>query len=185
MEWKRSSFASRVFEIAGPIAVGAYTFCLPLYPKYFACPSLTVVVFSPRLHHVQPGEYGAPFHEPLSDVLLLVFPHLHLEPYELFWKANSAEPVRVHGGVYTSPAFIEAHDALQLSPPEPGCARQRIVIALMFSSDGTHLTEYGDAYLHPLYAELGNESKDRRSKQSNGCFEHIAYFESVGLGRTL
>ena len=108
-----------------------------------------------------------------------VFPHLHLEPYELFWKPNSTESVRVHSEVYTSPAFIEAHDALQRSPPEPDCTRERVVIALMFSSDGTHLTEYGDAKLHPLYVEFGNESKARRSKQSNGCFEHVAYFESV------
>nr|VWP02335.1 Arf family GTPase [Ganoderma boninense] len=108
-----------------------------------------------------------------------IFPHLHLEPYELFWKANSAEPVRVHGEIYTSPAFIEAHDELQRSPQEPGCTRERVVVALMFSSDGTHLTEYGDAKLHPLYMEFGNESKARRSKQSSGCFEHIAYFESL------
>ena len=112
----------------------------------------------------------------------LIFPHIHLEPYKLFWKANSTDPVRVHGEVYTSPAFIETHDALQRSPPEPGCTRERVVIALMFSSDGTHLTEYGDATLHPLYVEFGNESKERRSKQSNGCFEHIAYFESVSAG---
>ena len=110
---------------------------------------------------------------------LSVFPHLHLEPFELFWKANSMEPIRVHGEVYTSAAFIEAHDALKRTPPEPGCTRERVVIALMFSSDGTHLTDFGDAKLHPLYMEFGNESKDRRSKQSNSCFEHIAYFESV------
>ena len=115
----------------------------------------------------------------------LVFPHLHFEPYELFWKPNSAEPVRVHGEVYTSPAFIEAHDALQRSPPEPDCGRERVVIALMFSSDETHLTDYGDAKLHPLYVEFGNESKERRSKQSNGCFEHMAYFESVSSDLTV
>ncbi|PIL33173.1 hypothetical protein GSI_04623 [Ganoderma sinense ZZ0214-1] len=108
-----------------------------------------------------------------------IFPHLHLAPYELFWKANSSEPVRVHGEVYTSPAFTKVHDTLQHSPPEPGCTRERVVIALMFSSDGTHLTEFGDAKLHPLYVEFGNESKARRSKQSSGCFEHIAYFESL------
>ena len=114
-----------------------------------------------------------------------VFPHLHLEPYELMWKANSSEPVRVHGEVYTSPAFIEAHDTLQRSPPEQGCTRERVVVALMFSSGGTHLTDYGDAKLHPLYVEFGNESKARRSKQSSGCFEHVAYFESVSSSCTL
>ena len=51
-----------------------------------------------------------------------IHPHLHFEPYELFWQPKGAtEPVRVHGELYTSEAFIDAHNKLQDSPPEPGC----------------------------------------------------------------
>ena len=109
-------------------------------------------------------------------------PHLHFEPYDLFWQPNKfTEPVRVHGELYTSEAFIEAHRQLQDSPGEPGCDLQRVVVGLMFASDGTHLTAFSDNKLWPVYLTIGNESKYRRSKPSCEAFEHIAYFETVGF----
>ena len=34
----------------------------------------------------------------------------HYEPYELFWSPNAnCDPVRVHGELYTSDAFLKAH----------------------------------------------------------------------------
>lgn len=107
-------------------------------------------------------------------------PHLHFEPYKLFWQPSvSAEPVRVHGELYTSDAFIEAHDKLQDSPPEPGCNLPRVVLGLMFASDGTQLTSFSTAKLWPVYMTIGNESKGRRAKPSSHAFEHIAYLESA------
>jgi hypothetical protein len=48
--------------------------------------------------------------------------HFHYEPYELKWQPNEKSlPVRVHGEMYTSQAFLDAHNALQSSPPEEGC----------------------------------------------------------------
>lgn len=109
-----------------------------------------------------------------------VHPHLHFEPYKLFWQPNNApEPVRVHGELYTSEAFIEAHGKLQDSPPEPGCDLPRVVLGLMFASDGTHLTSFSTAKLWPVYLTIGNESKDRRSRTSCKAFEHVAYLETV------
>ena len=108
-------------------------------------------------------------------------PHLHFEPYELFWQPNdTAEPMRVHGELYTSDAFIEAHCKLQNSPPEPGCDLPRVVLGLKFASDGTQLTSFSTAKLWPVYLTIGNESKDRRSKPSRKAFEHVAYLETVG-----
>ena len=107
-------------------------------------------------------------------------PHLHFEPYELFWQPTEAsEPVKVHGELYTSEAFIEAHRGLQESPREPGCDLQRVVAGLMFASDGTQLTAFSTAKLWPIYLAMGNESKDRRTKPSCQAFEHIAYLETV------
>ena len=107
-------------------------------------------------------------------------PHHHLEPYELYWQPNQAsKPVRVHGELYSADAFIEAHRDLQDSPGEPGCELPRVVVALMFASDGTELTTFSSAKLWPVYLAVGNESKDRRSKPSCQAFEHIAYFEQV------
>ena len=70
-------------------------------------------------------------------------PHLHFEPYELFWQSTEAsEPIKAHGELYTSEAFIEAHRDLQESPRELGCDLQRVVVGLMFTSDGTQLTAF-------------------------------------------
>ena len=74
------------------------------------------------------------------------------QPRELGFMANSS-----------SEAFIEAHRDLQDSP---GCHLPRIIVGLMFASDGTHLTAFSNAKLWPLYLAIGNESKYRRSKPS-------------------
>ena len=106
--------------------------------------------------------------------------HFHFEPYELHWQPNDRhESIRIHGELYTSQAFTDAHNALQESPREPKCDLDRVVVALMFWSDATQLTNFGNAKLWPLYMFFGNESKYRRGKPSSNCCEHVAYFESV------
>lgn len=110
--------------------------------------------------------------------------HFHLEPYELHWQTGEqSKSVRVHGEVYTSPAFIEAHNALQTSLGEPGCDLPRVVVALMFSSDATQLTSFGQARVWPLYMTFGNDSKYRRSKPSLHLCNHVAYFQKVFFHR--
>lgn len=106
--------------------------------------------------------------------------YLHFEPYELHWKPPGAsDPVRVYGDLYTSDAFIKAHDEIQNLPGEPNCDLPRVVVGIMFASDATHLTSFSDAQLSPVYMGIGNESKDRRSRPSCHAFEHVAYFEKV------
>lgn len=107
--------------------------------------------------------------------------HFHYQPYELYWEPlpDMEAPIRVHGELYTSPAFVEAHNAVQEAPGEPGCSLPRIVAALMFDSDATHLTTSGDAKLWPCYLWFGNESKYRRSKPTNHLCNHVAYFQTV------
>jgi hypothetical protein len=106
--------------------------------------------------------------------------HFHYEPYELLWRPDyRRKDIRVHGELYTSPTFIDAHIALQYSARESGCDLERVVVGLMFWSDATHLTTYGNAKLWPLYLFFGNDSKYRRSKPSSNCCEHVAYFETV------
>jgi hypothetical protein len=108
--------------------------------------------------------------------------HFHFEPYELSWKgANGQDPVQVQSELYTSPAFIDAHQEVQNLPREPGCNLPRVVVALMFWSDVTHLTTFGDAKLWPLYMFFGNESKYHRCKPSHHLCEHVAYFQTVSM----
>jgi hypothetical protein len=107
-------------------------------------------------------------------------PHLHFEPYELFWQpTETSKPVKVYGELYTSEAFIEAHHDLQESPGELGCDLLRVVVGLMFASDGTQLNAFSTAKLWLVYLAMGNESKDRQSKPSCQAFEHVAYLETV------
>lgn len=106
--------------------------------------------------------------------------HFHMEPYELYWQPpGKAHSTRVQGEIYTSPAFIDAHNTLQNSPGEPGCDLSRVVVALMFASDATQLTSFGQARIWPLYMNFGNDSKYRRSKPSLHLCNHVAYFQKV------
>ncbi|KAG6909309.1 hypothetical protein DXG01_001108 [Tephrocybe rancida] len=106
--------------------------------------------------------------------------HFHLEPYELLWQHDPEEdPLSLYGEMYTSPAFRRAHRELQDSPAEPGCSLPRVVVACMFWSDATHLTQFGNAKITPLYLYFGNESKYRRSKPSCKLAEHVAFFQQL------
>lgn len=106
--------------------------------------------------------------------------HFHYEPYTLLWRpTETSDDVRVYGELYTSPAFLEAHQNLQNSPGEPGCGLPRVVAAMMFWSDVTHLTSFGTAKLWPCYLFFGNESKYRRCKPSCHLCNHVAYFQSA------
>jgi len=106
--------------------------------------------------------------------------HFHYDPYELYWQPDLGRvPIRVFGELYTSPEFIRVHHELQASPPEPGCNLPRVVVGLLFSSDVTHLTQFGDAKLWPVYLFFGNDSKYRRCKPSCRLCNHLAYLQTV------
>jgi Plavaka transposase len=104
----------------------------------------------------------------------------HFDPYELHWQRDSTvDPIRVQGELYTSPMFIDAHRELQDAPGEPGCDLPRVVVALMFWSDATQLTAFGNAKLWPLYLFFGNDSKYSRCRPTCHLCEHVAYFQMV------
>lgn len=107
----------------------------------------------------------------------------HYQPYELRWQPGGgnvdAATERVYGELYTSPAFLDAHNELQDIPGEPGCTLERVVAGLMFSSDATQLTMFGTAKLWPCYLYFGNESKYRRCKPTCKLCNHVAYFQTV------
>jgi hypothetical protein len=106
--------------------------------------------------------------------------HFHYEPYELRWQpSHLPQEVNIQGELYTSPAFMQAHRELQSSPGEAGCDLPRVVAALMFWSDATQLTTFGNAKLWPVYMYFGNESKYRRCRPSCHLGNHVAYFHKV------
>jgi hypothetical protein len=152
-----------------------------------------LVPFQPRrnvlaAHNAGPREFivGDFYHRSVVEVVKEKLANssdmesFHYEPYDLKWQpGNSPEPIHVHGELYTSQAFIDAHNELQNSPRESGCNLPRNIIALMFYSDSTHLTAFRDASLWPVYLYFGNESKYQRCKPSRNLANHIAYFRKV------
>jgi len=44
----------------------------------------------------------------------------HYEPYELHWRHSNCD-IKVHGELYTSKVFLDAHHELLESPLEPEC----------------------------------------------------------------
>lgn len=104
----------------------------------------------------------------------------HYKPFELWWTPpGSSSATRVHGELYTSPAFLDAYREVQEAPNEPGCSLEKVVIGMMFASDATLLTMFGDAKLWPGYLYCGNDTKYCRCRPSSNCCEHIAYFQAV------
>ena len=104
----------------------------------------------------------------------------HYEPYALCWHLlHKTCEMGVHGELFTSKSFIDAHNQLQSSPPEPGCELPRRIVALMFWSNATQLTVFGDVKLWPLYMYFGNESKYTRCQPSAHLCNHVAYFQMV------
>ena len=104
----------------------------------------------------------------------------HYEPYALHWHPpHKTCEIGVHGELFISKSFLDAHNELQGSPCEPGCELPCRIVALMFWSDATQLTAFGDAKLWPLYMCFGNESKYARCQPSAYLCNHVAYFQTV------
>jgi hypothetical protein len=157
--------------------------------KGWKCSSVAISVpFHARSKNPGAKDYNIPsfYHRSLISIIREKVtnpahaPFFHYEPYELRWHPpHKDHDIKVHGELFTSAAFLEAHTELQDSLPEPGCDLPRVVAALMFWSDSTQLTNFGSAKLWPLYVYFGNESKYRRCQPSSNSCNHAAYFQTV------
>jgi len=119
----------------------------------------------------------AAFEGPLAE-------HFHFSPYKLFHRSPvTGEDERIFCEVYDLDTFAEAHEEVQrhgrLPPDNPGCKREKVVAALMFWSDSTHLTDFGTAKIWPIYLLFGNVSKYIRMRPTSGACHHLAYIPSV------
>jgi hypothetical protein len=126
------------------------------------------------------------YHRPLVSVIREKLANVadgrlfHYEPYELRWlPPNKHNDIRVHGELYTSQVFIDTHRELQNFPREPSCNLPRVIVAMMFWSDTTHLTSFRHSKLWRPHLCFGNESKYRRRKPSSKLCNHVAYFQKV------
>jgi hypothetical protein len=106
----------------------------------------------------------------------------HYQPYKATWKPKvpGARQLELYGELYSSCAFREADKGVQALPTTPrNEGLERVVVAMMFWSDGTQLTSFGGSSLWPCYLFFGNKSKYRRCRPSEHLGEQVAYFIKV------
>jgi hypothetical protein len=127
------------------------------------------------------------FHyRPLLGVIRSAFADVQANAFHLFgFKRLWEDPLdghqeRIFDELYASDAWLEAEDALQRQPKEPGCSLERVIAGLMFFSDATHLATFGTAKAWPLYLYFGNLTKYARSEPKSGACHLVGFFPSVG-----
>ncbi|KAL7281058.1 hypothetical protein ACG7TL_004360 [Trametes sanguinea] len=91
-------------------------------------------------------------------------------------REGSSANEQVHGELYNSPAFVQEDLRLQNAPREPGCDLPRAIAALMFWSDATVVSQFGNQKAWPGYMYYGNQSKYTRARPTARAAHHIAYF---------
>ena len=127
----------------------------------------------------------------ISDAFRSSLSHLfHFSPFKLYHISPiTQKEERVFGEIYTSDAFLAEHENVQrhtlVPPTDPECKREKIVAALMFSSDATHLAQFGNAKAWPIYLMLGNLSKYIRAQPNSGGMYHLAYIPSVSSSTSI
>ncbi|KZV95780.1 hypothetical protein EXIGLDRAFT_463317 [Exidia glandulosa HHB12029] len=109
-------------------------------------------------------------HRSIPDVVCDAFKQpsgksFHYTPFREYWERPDTKTTEnVYGQFYSSAAFIEAHDELQNSPPEPDCSLPRAVAGIFMASDCAHLTDTGTAKIHPFNVLIANNDKYENGK---------------------
>ncbi|KAG8755030.1 hypothetical protein FRC12_011020 [Ceratobasidium sp. 428] len=104
---------------------------------------------------------------------------LHYEPYKHYWQHGVDKMECIYDELYTGDAWLLEHKRIQNMPPTQGCHLERAIAAIMLSSDATHIGQFGQSYLWPIYLYFGNTSKWDRRRPSNRVCEHIAYLPKM------
>ncbi|KAF7372504.1 hypothetical protein MVEN_00112300 [Mycena venus] len=123
-------------------------------------------------------------HRSIVEVIKTTFADIssrnfHLAPFTKLYKSASDTITRIYDELYTSDAWIEAHNLLQKQRPEPGCKLERVIAGLMFWSDSTHLADFGTAKAWPIYIYFANLFKYTRARPNSGACHHMAYIPSL------
>ncbi|KAG9014300.1 hypothetical protein FRB90_005422 [Tulasnella sp. 427] len=138
-----------------------------------------------------PFDVPGSFRRPLVGVIKSAFQSdlardFHYEPFRLFQARpvsecrGSDEPLlRLHDELYSSDAWITEQQKLDQLPPEPGCNLPKAIAALMFWSDATHVSQFGQSKMWPVYLFFGNLSKWLRCKPHAKACQHVAHIPSL------
>ncbi|KAI0744837.1 hypothetical protein C8Q76DRAFT_789312 [Earliella scabrosa] len=116
----------------------------------------------------------------------LVAHKYHWSPFKLFRRRSSptnpqVPPERLYTDIYNSDAMLKEHEDLQALPrdeTDPPDMEYAVAPILVYS-DSTHLTNFGTAYLWPIYIFIGNLTKYLRCKPSMYAAHHLAYIPAI------
>lgn len=104
----------------------------------------------------------------------------HTQPFKLFWQPDEDQPPeRIISELYTADAMLAEDEKIKTAPQPPGCTLETVVAAIMLWSDSTHLANFGNAALWPIYMFIGNLSKYTRAKATSFSAHHLAYIPKV------
>lgn len=139
---------------------------------------------------------GVPFkvekfwHRPIIPVIKSILTSnealgFHYEPFKQTWcRPEFPEtPVRVYDELFTGDAWLKEHESvkqLELPADEPDIY-PRAIAGIMLWSDATHVAEFGQQSVWPIYLALGNQSKYERARSGSHAMHHIAYLPSVSV----
>jgi hypothetical protein len=149
----------------------------------FAHANITIDVPSGGKHS-QPCLFSIPglFYRKITSLIQEAFQsplsrHFHLSPFNLYRKhLNGKGNERIYSELYDSDVFFDEHDNVQRAPSDDQtCKREKVVAALMFWSDATHLATFGTAKMWPVYMHFGNLSKYIRLRPNSGATKHLAF----------
>ncbi|EIW80786.1 hypothetical protein CONPUDRAFT_57709 [Coniophora puteana RWD-64-598 SS2] len=124
-------------------------------------------------------------HRSLCTIIREVFTQtpsksFHYHPFKLFHQSSPERPPeRVYQDAFTADAFLDADRKLQESLPEPGCSLPRAVAGIMLWSDATHVAQFGQAKLWPIYVYFANQCKYERGRPSSHAARCVAYLPSL------
>ncbi|KAF7374197.1 GLOBIN domain-containing protein [Mycena sanguinolenta] len=125
-------------------------------------------------------------YRPLLDVMKEAFQspaflQFHTTPFEYRWDPNH-NPDNPDSTLDDADAPVDEQGLPPASSRPSGCTvpyLETIIAAFMFWSDSTHLANFGNASLWPLYTFFGNLSKYIRAKPTANAGYHQAYFPSL------
>ncbi|KIO08768.1 hypothetical protein M404DRAFT_133518, partial [Pisolithus tinctorius Marx 270] len=103
----------------------------------------------------------------------------HTKPFKLFWKQSpSVQPERIYGDLYTGDVMLVEHKSIQRHKSTTSTL-ENVITAIMVWSDSTHLANFGNAALWPIYMFIGNQSKYIHCKPASFSAHHLAYIPKV------
>ncbi len=177
-EWiDESSSASKDFQVEDGWHEGTVKISVP-YERTNWCLEQAAPIFEVR------GVFYRKFIDILKTTLSSTTAKtFHMTPFKLFLRppesTADSPPERVYSELYNSDAMNDEYEKIKSVPRTDDCKLETVIASFMLWSDSTHLAQFGNASLWPIYAFFGNQSKYVRCKPSEFAAHHLAYIPSV------